>query len=283
MRPLLYCFVRIAAIAVVGLWSAAPACPQEVSTNAAAAKIAAGIAHSKQRSVMVFDFFGPDRKITPIGQRLAAQFSAELSTSGAKVDVQDRSTIPDAVKANSYPPDFVNWGELARAFAQDIHVQAFVMGDLTVQNMTLHAVITSYRTDKGTSMGSVEIDLPISAEDRRMLDINLAPWNKPADPSQSQYPNAGKDGYGTPSCLFCPRADYTSKAMRRRIKGTVELLTVVGEDGQVRDIQVLRPLPDGLSNAAVEAVSKWRLKPATGPNGKPIAVRQIIEVSFDLY
>jgi hypothetical protein len=34
---------------------------------------------------------------------------------------------------------------------------------------------------------------------------------------------------------------------------------------------------------AVEAVLHWRLKPALGPDNKPVAVRQIIEVTFQLY
>jgi TonB family protein len=283
MRLVPYVSIRIAAIILAGCWSAAPVFPQELSTNAAAAKIAEGIVHAKQHTVMVFDFCGPDRKISALGQRLASQISAELSVSGAKIDVQDRSKIPDAVKANSYPADFVNWGELARAFAQDIHVQAFVMGALTVQDEKLHAVVTAYRSDKGTSIGSAEIDLPMSAQDRRMLDANVVRWTESPDASQTQYPDSGKNGYGTPSCLFCPRADYTTKALNRKLKGFVELSAVIGEDGKAGDIQVLRPLPDGLSDEAIRAVRKWRLKPAIGPNGQPVAVRQTIEVGFDLY
>jgi hypothetical protein len=41
--------------------------------------------------------------------------------------------------------------------------------------------------------------------------------------------------------------------------------------------------PGGLTAQAIEAVKKWRLSPATGPDGKPAAVRQIIEVTFKLF
>jgi TonB family protein len=248
--------------------------------DVAAARIGKEIAHKKLKSVMVFDFFGPDRKITPLGRRLADDFSSSLSKSGATLDVQDRSKIAGALKAHSYPIDFVNSGEMAQAFAQDIQVQASVMGALTIKNGKLHAVITAYRSDKGTSIGEAEVEFPISEGDKKMLAIDYGGWIEPGD--LSQYPSGGKDGYTFPVCVSCPRASYTDAAMKRRIKGTVELLVVVGEDGQVHDVEVVKPLPFGLSEAAVAAVRKWRLKPANGPNGQPVAVRQIITVSFDL-
>jgi hypothetical protein len=33
----------------------------------------------------------------------------------------------------------------------------------------------------------------------------------------------------------------------------------------------------------VEAVRTWRLRPALGPDGKPAAVREIVEVAFQLF
>jgi TonB family protein len=65
--------------------------------------------------------------------------------------------------------------------------------------------------------------------------------------------------------------------------GTVELVGIVGDDGQFSDIRVLKPLPYGLSAAAVKAVSSWRLKPAMGPDGKLAAVSQIVEITFQTY
>jgi len=114
-----------------------------------------------------------------------------------------------------------------------------------------------------------------------MMSENLAHVSLPHD--LAQYPNSGAKGYGTPACLYCPRAECTPEALRKRISGSVELVGIVGEDGQFSDIRVLKPLPYGLSAAAVKAVSSWRLKPAIGPDGKPAAVRQLVEVTFQLY
>jgi hypothetical protein len=58
---------------------------------------------------------------------------------------------------------------------------------------------------------------------------------------------------------------------------------VVGIDGRPGKIAVVKPLPNGLTEKAVKAVEKWRLKPADGPDGKPAAVVQRVMVAFRLY
>jgi periplasmic protein TonB len=97
------------------------------------------------------------------------------------------------------------------------------------------------------------------------------------------YPNAGTGGFGTPVCLYCPRADYSDEAMKVKVQGVVELLAVVTADGRVTDIQVAKGLGFGLDEKAVEAVRTWRLRPALGPDGRPAAVREIVEVAFQLF
>lgn len=96
-------------------------------------------------------------------------------------------------------------------------------------------------------------------------------------------PNGGTGGYGTPACLYCPRADYSDEAMKVKVQGVVELIAVITADGRVTDVHVAKGLGLGLDEKAIDAVRTWRLKPALGPDGKPATVRQIIEVTFQLY
>jgi periplasmic protein TonB len=96
-------------------------------------------------------------------------------------------------------------------------------------------------------------------------------------------PNGGTGGYGSPSCLYCPRADYSDEAMKVKVQGVVELIAVITADGRVTDVHVAKGLGLGLDEKAIDAVRTWRLKPALGPDGKPATVRQIIEVTFQLY
>jgi len=57
---------------------------------------------------------------------------------------------------------------------------------------------------------------------------------------------------------------------------------IVAPDGAPQHIQVVRSLGTGLDEKAVEAVSKYRFKPAM-LNGKPVPVRITDEVNFRLY
>ncbi len=47
------------------------------------------------------------------------------------------------------------------------------------------------------------------------------------------------------------------------------------------DVKVLKGLPSGLTEAAVEAVPKWRFEPAT-LEGNPVAVYYLVTVSFSV-
>lgn len=96
-------------------------------------------------------------------------------------------------------------------------------------------------------------------------------------------PNAGAGGYGVPECLYCPRADYSDEAMKVKVQGVVELLAVITADGRVTDIHVAKGLGFGLDEKAIAAARTWRLRPALGPDGRPAAVREIIEVQFQLF
>lgn len=97
-------------------------------------------------------------------------------------------------------------------------------------------------------------------------------------------PAAGTNGYTTPKCSYCPSAPYSDAARKLKIQGDVLLKAVIGTDGRAHNIAVTRGLGYGLDEKAVETVrDKWQLVPANGPDGKPAAVRLIIQVSFHLY
>jgi TonB family protein len=61
----------------------------------------------------------------------------------------------------------------------------------------------------------------------------------------------------------------------------VVLECTIGKQGVVQEVKVLRPLPLGLTEAAIEAVKKWKFKPST-LNDKPVEVLYILTVRFNL-
>jgi len=74
---------------------------------------------------------------------------------------------------------------------------------------------------------------------------------------------------------------YPEAARRSGVEGTVVLDVRIDESGAVTDIQVLRGLPLGVSEAAVAAVSRWKYRPARGRTG-PVTSHKTVRVIFRL-
>jgi periplasmic protein TonB len=96
-------------------------------------------------------------------------------------------------------------------------------------------------------------------------------------------PSAGTESYGYPTCVYCPQAQYSDEAVKSKYQGTVFLVVTITADGKATDIKVAKGVGLGLDEKAIEAVRSWRFRPAAGPDGRPAAVRQTIEVTFHLY
>jgi protein TonB len=82
------------------------------------------------------------------------------------------------------------------------------------------------------------------------------------------------------SALVDPAPDYPQLALRRREQGDVILRVVVGPDGLPQTVAVERSSghPD-LDRAAVEAVQRWRFRPAT-EGGMPVTGTARVPIHF---
>jgi TonB family protein len=74
---------------------------------------------------------------------------------------------------------------------------------------------------------------------------------------------------------------YTAEARQNRVSGIVIVEVVIDTTGRVRNVQILKPLPSGLDQAAVDAVKQWEFKPGT-LNGSPVPVIFNLTVNFKL-
>src|SRR5215831_4698133 len=75
--------------------------------------------------------------------------------------------------------------------------------------------------------------------------------------------------------------DYPEIARASGTEGTVMLQALVGKDGKVKDVRVVKSVPV-LDDAAVKAVKQWVFKPALS-NNKPVAVWVAVPVRFSLH
>ena len=85
-----------------------------------------------------------------------------------------------------------------------------------------------------------------------------------------------------PTILYKERAPYTEDARQNRVQGVVVLNVTFGADSRIHDIGVMRGLPHGLTEKAIEAAKRIRFTPAIR-DGKPVSVRGHIEFNFALY
>jgi len=82
--------------------------------------------------------------------------------------------------------------------------------------------------------------------------------------------------------IFSPEPTFSDEARKTKAQGIVQLALVVGKDGRPYHIRVSQSLGLGLDEKAIEAVSRWRFRPAT-LNGEPVASRVAVQVDFHLY
>lgn len=88
-------------------------------------------------------------------------------------------------------------------------------------------------------------------------------------------------GVSAPIAIYKIEPEYSEEARKAKFQGTVVLSIVVDETGMPRNFKVVKPLGLGLDEKAIEAVQKWRFRPAQ-KDGRAVAVLATVEVNFRL-
>jgi Gram-negative bacterial TonB protein C-terminal len=246
--------------------------------DALAAKMAEAISQSKNKRVTVFDFQGPGYGFTAIGQKLGDEFSAALSKAATNFKVMDRVHVPvdDGEFALLADPDFAY--EQAQMSGSD----GLVFGKLSLERDNLAVSLEFHRTKNKKKTFDLTTAIPVTDEMKQLAQKHIG------ENSLSGYPHGGDWGYSMPACNYCPRADMTDELVKHAVatgetfKGIVILEVLVGVDGSPQKIRIVKDQPYGLTDKAIQAVLKWKFKPANGPDGNPAAVIVPIEVQFHL-
>ncbi|MFQ5670564.1 MAG: energy transducer TonB [Acidobacteriota bacterium] len=94
---------------------------------------------------------------------------------------------------------------------------------------------------------------------------------------------AGVNGVTNPVAIEKPEPTYPELARKAGIPGKVFLQAVIGKDGMVKDVSVISVNAPkmGFEDAAVEAVRRWRYKPAE-QNGHPVEVYFTVALDFTI-
>lgn len=124
----------------------------------------------------------------------------------------------------------------------------------------------------------------LEAAVREVLRHVTAPTEAPA-PADPAILRAGfqplPPGAARPVKVHDVAPEYTELARAARLQGVVILQTAIDQEGNVVDVDVLKGLHMGLTEAAVDAVKQWKFEPAK-IDGKPIPVSYNVTVNFRL-
>lgn len=90
-------------------------------------------------------------------------------------------------------------------------------------------------------------------------------------------------GVSAPVPIFTPEAEFSDEARRAKYQGVCLISVIVDAHGNPQDARVIRTLGMGLDQKALEAVAKYKFKPAMKDGRTPVPVRITIEVNFRLY
>jgi TonB family protein len=90
-------------------------------------------------------------------------------------------------------------------------------------------------------------------------------------------------GISAPVPIFTPEAEFSDEARRAKYQGVCLISLIVDAQGNPQNPRVVRPLGMGLDEKALEAVRKYKFKPAMKDGRTPVPVMMSIEVNFRLY
>jgi TonB family protein len=272
-------FLRTVAFSFAALCAASCLSAQLPKTDGLAAKMADAISKSDPQSAIVFDFRGPGERLNALGQYLGQNFSHELAEQKRSFSILDPDKIPAFCEKQKFSSSAVRDSATAAWIGEELGAKAVVVGQLSITDDKLEMDIVAYRTKTRTPVVEFKSEIPLNDDMRALVAKDVEYISRTAE---SNVPAAGKNGFGFPECILCPAVEYDPWAESEHIQGTVALIATIEIDGKAHNMVVTKALGYGLTEKAIETVSSWTFKPATGPNGQPTEVRQTVEISFHL-
>jgi TonB family protein len=248
-------------------------------------------------SVVVTDFAETHGSANAMGAELARQLSKALAKNARDFKVADSNAEFDTSSASRLPSQSAADASVNCA-AGKAKPTFVVGGEMDELQDRVVVRIKATRAEDNKAVFDERVTVPLTPEMQALESKPVSPSDKPSGLNAPAWirpgfhvPDNGASvpsmdsvvDYTPPRCLECPRADYPQSAMAAKIQGVISLRVLIDASGQPAEIVVLKGLPCGLNERAVETVETWRLDPAKGPDGKPVAVWQDAQMSFQLF
>jgi TonB family protein len=251
------------------------------STDTAISQLAARIADPLQKvhatKIVFADLKGPEGQTHFVGRWLADQLANSCNKNFPVLEIIIRPENEGAAKgvdeAGNQKQVFKSLEEWARSIGASVFVTGSFAKTADGMGISLRALSSS---DSPRTLAEATGLVPVSDEITR---LSPDPIPSPKD----GIPRSGVGGMGLPECVYCPAPRYSGDARKAKVEGTVVLQVVITTDGHATNVKIEKDPGSGLGMQAVEAVRKWKFKPASGPDGRPAAVICPIELTFRFY
>jgi TonB family protein len=244
-------------------------------------RLVAQLRRENVRTVAIFDLKTLDGKQIAFGSWLADRISEDVSKAGAGIDAADREKLRSFDSAGE--KDAKKQSKLYAEKAKSADADAYVRGTFGAIGDGIGITLIAERVSGkqireskwavDTAAGKIALDdevqshLGVAIESLRPSDGIYAP---------------GTAGVSAPECEYCPQPEFTDDAVRAKVQALVVLDVVISSEGKAIEIRIKQGFGYGLDRNAVNGVRAWRFKPAYGPDGKPVAVHQVVEITFKL-
>jgi len=234
--------------------------------------------------ILVADFVFPTGATSQLGMQIADEFSKELASQQSAIQIIERSRLRAYLEQQSIPSTLLNNEKAMRWLGKQLGATAVLVGTTEDEGDSVRVQV-NLRSCEKEKAGPVEgFTFPYAGSKDPFTALDFPAKAASVDNSSTDPAvfRAGVGGVTSPICLYCPQPSYTNPARAAKFQGTMLLDVIVSPDGEMKSASFIRGLPFGLNDKAVEALRRWKFRPAT-LNAQPVMVKVQIEVTFLLY
>ncbi|MGD0346666.1 MAG: energy transducer TonB [Terracidiphilus sp.] len=113
------------------------------------------------------------------------------------------------------------------------------------------------------------------------LTLSSTSPSQPGD--RDRVPRNVGGGISAPRPILQPEAEFSDKARKERLQGMCLVALVVDEHGMPQNVHMIRKLEPSLDQKALDAVNRYRFRPAMKNDGTPVPVFITVQIDFHLY